>query len=182
MMHLPQQRTGLARTATVPTSAIDPGPKRRHSARVAQFSRDPVGLLQLDTYSVDDVSVRAISAAVCTDFGVATPQFKFNARRSPYTGACERSRSSWVELLGESAVATREANGWGSLPQDGAIRLGRRTTLMTLAHELGHHAVFHLDPPNTPAHGRAWVLRFDQAAWLVRDATGVGEDWLLSTT
>lgn len=46
----------------------------------------------------------------------------------------------------------------------GAIRLGRTTTLMTLAHELGHHLVFSLDPPSTPAHGKLWVQRFDEAA------------------
>ncbi|MDA2978833.1 MAG: hypothetical protein O3B42_03595 [Actinomycetota bacterium] len=181
-MHEPQPRTTLAPSAAPWTTPIDPGPKRRHSARVAQFSRDADRLLLLDAYSVDDATVGMISAAVCADFGIAMPQFKFNARRSPYTGACEPPRSNWVQLLGEPTVAEREANGWGSLPQDGAIRLGRRTTLMTLAHELGHHAVFHLDPPNTPAHGRIWVLRFDQAAWLVRDETGVGEEWLLPVT
>ena len=58
-------------------------------------------------------------------------------------------------------------NGWGALPLDGAIRLGRTTTLMTLAHELGHHLVFHLESPSTPAHGRVWVGRFDEAAsWI----------------
>lgn len=182
MMHEPQLPTALAPTGSPRTMPIDPGPKRRHSARVVQFSRDSVRLLLLDAYSVDDTTVELIAAAVCADFGIAMPQFKFNARRSPYTGACERPRSSWVALLGEPTVAEREANGWGSLPQDGAIRLGRRTTLMTLAHELGHHAVFHLDPPSTPAHGRIWVSRFDQAAWLVRDETGVGENWLASAT
>jgi hypothetical protein len=80
----------------------------------------------------------------------------------------------WVALLGEAEVIEREAAGWGALPPDGAIRLGRTTTLMTLAHELGHHAVFHLDEPTTPAHGRRWVLRFDQAAAMVAEATRIG--------
>jgi hypothetical protein len=35
---------------------------------------------------------------------------------------------------------------------------------MTLAHELGHHLVFSLDPVSTPAHGKRWVARFDESA------------------
>jgi hypothetical protein len=50
----------------------------------------------------------------------------------------------------------------------GAIRLGRTTTLMTLAHELAHHLVFALDPPATPAHGKRWVQRFDESAEAIR--------------
>ena len=50
----------------------------------------------------------------------------------------------------------------------GAIRLGRTTTLMTLAHELAHHLVFALDPSATPAHGRRWVQRFDESAQAIR--------------
>jgi hypothetical protein len=52
----------------------------------------------------------------------------------------------------------------GPLSVFGAIRLGRTTTLMTLAHELGHHLVFSLDPVSTPAHGKRWVARFDESA------------------
>ncbi|MCZ7533941.1 MAG: hypothetical protein M5U23_11165 [Acidimicrobiia bacterium] len=154
----------------VASTSIDPGPKRRHAARVAQFSKDPGFLLSLDRVALDAGGVRTIAASVCTDFGIPMPAFKFHARRSPYTGACERPRSSWVALLGESKVTSNEANGWGALPVNGAIRLSRSTTAMTLAHELAHHAVFHLDPPNTPAHGRLWVLRFDQSGFLVAEA------------
>lgn len=155
----------------VATTSIEPGPKRRHAARVVQYSKDADLLLSLDRVGLDAHGVRAIAASVCADFGMPRPLLKFHAKRSPYTGACERPRSSWVELLGESKVASNEANGWGTLPVNGAIRLGRSTTAMTLAHELAHHAVFHLDPPNTPAHGRLWVLRFDQAGFLVAEAT-----------
>jgi hypothetical protein len=124
-------------------------------------------LLDLDAICAGEFAVAAIVDFACKDFGVPEPRLKFHANRSPYTGACERPREVWVTLLGESVVARREREGWGVLPPTGAIRLGRTTTLMTLAHELGHHAVFHLDDPKTPAHGRRWVLRFDQAASMV---------------
>ncbi len=156
----------------VATTSIEPGPKRRHAARVAQFSKNSDFLLSLDRVGIDAHGVRTIVSSACADFGIPLPTLKFHARRSPYTGACERPRFSWIELLGESKVASNEANGWGVLSVDGAIRLGRSTTAMTLAHELAHHAVFHLDPPTTPAHGRLWVLRFDQTGFLVGAATG----------
>jgi hypothetical protein len=134
---------------------------------VLQFSSNTDVLLMLDEIAVDDASAQEIVTDLCRELGVPEPKLKFHARRSPYTGACERPRSGWVDILGESEVVSREMNGWGALPLDGAIRLGRTTTLMTLAHELGHHLVFHLDPPSTPAHGRLWVGRFDEAAsWI----------------
>lgn len=155
---------------------VEAGPKRRHWSRVEQFSWNPDALLALDGFAVASEEIQNLVAFACTDFGIPEPRVKLHAGRSPYTGACERPRTVWVDLLGEVEVADREARGWGSLPVDGAIRLGRRTTLMTLAHELGHHAVFHLDVPDTPAHGRLWVLRFDQAASMVRDAVGMDEE------
>jgi len=152
---------------------IDAGPKRRHWSRVAQFSRSPELLLGLDRVGVESPMIDDLVAFACSDFGVPEPKLKLHAGRSAYTGACERPRTVWVALLGEDEVAVREAAGWGALPTNGAIRLGRTTTLMTLAHELGHHAVFHLDDPTTPAHGRRWVLRFDQAAAMVAEAAGM---------
>jgi len=149
------------------THRIAPGPTRRHWARVLQFSSNADILLMLDEIAVDDVSAAEIVTDFCREMGVPEPKLKFHARRSPYTGACERPRSGWVHMLGEAEVASRELNGWGVLPPHGAIRLGRTTTLMTLAHELGHHLVFQLEPPSTPAHGRVWVRRFDEsAAWI----------------
>ena len=49
----------------------------------------------------------------------------------------------------------------------GAIRLGRTATLMTIAHEMAHHLVFHLEPPSTADHGNVWVRRFDQCARVI---------------
>ena len=141
-----------------------PGPRRRHWARVLQFSRHVERLESLDTWSVDDDSARWLITQVCASFDVPVPLLKFHARRSMYTGACERPRDSWLALLGEEELSFRESNGWGVVAQNGAIRLGRTVTLMTVAHELAHHIVFHRDAPATPAHGRVWVSRFDEAA------------------
>lgn len=144
--------------------AFEPGPRRRHWARVARFSESPDRILSLDSWAGDTDTVARLIAEACDRFGVPEPALKFHARRSPYTGACERPRHSWVSLIGAEELAYREANGWGRVGENGAIRLGRTATLMTVAHEVAHHLVFHLDPPSTPAHGRIWVERFDQAA------------------
>jgi hypothetical protein len=60
-----------------------------------------------------------------------------------------------------------EMKGSRRLRENGAIRLGRTTTLMTLAHELGHHLVNWLDPESTASHGNVWVQRYDQAAEVI---------------
>lgn len=166
--HVTNLRYREAMSDTIATQRIAAGPTRRHWARVLQFSSNTEVLQMLDEIAVDDTSAAEIVRDMCREMGVPEPTLKFHARRSPYTGACERPRSGWVGLLGEAEVAERETNGWGSLPPDGAIRLGRTTTLMTLAHELGHHLVFHLEPVSTPAHGRVWVRRFDEAATWIR--------------
>ena len=141
-----------------------PGPRRRHSSRVQAFSDDPALLDRLDTLVVSDNDASVLVEAACRDLGIPVPVLRFHARRSVYTGATERPRSVWVAQLGEREVATREANGWGAVGEVGTIRLGRSTTVMTIAHELGHHMVFHRDLPGTPAHGKVWVWRFDEAA------------------
>lgn len=145
-------------------TSFDPGPRRRHWARVLQFSRNPERILDLDSWAGDAESIEMLTLDLCSAFGVPIPRLKFHARRSPYTGACERPRHSWVDLLGEEELEFREQNGWGVVPETGAIRFGRIATLMTVAHEIGHHLVFHLDVSSTPAHGRVWVSRFDDAA------------------
>lgn len=140
------------------------GPARRHDARVRRFSRDHLLLERLDMLVVDDRQARAVVVSSCVLLGVDAPRLKFHGRRSMYTGATERPRSVWVDLLGEDEMARRELLEWGAVSSSGVIRLGRRTTLMTIAHELGHHAVFCLDVIGTPAHGKRWVSRFDDAA------------------
>lgn len=163
---------------TVPTIAplnitsFEPGPRRRHWARVLQFSKNPERILDLDSWAADAESIELLTTDLSAQFGVPTPQLKFHARRSPYTGACERPRHSWVDLVGEEELRFREQNGWGKVPESGAIRFGRLATLMTLTHEVGHHLVFHLDAPSSPAHGRVWVGRFDDAALAITRQIG----------
>ena len=67
----------------------------------------------------------------------------------------------------DTLMARLEMKGRRRLRENGAIRLGRTTTLMTLAHELGHHLVNWLDPESTASHGNVWVHRFDQAAEVI---------------
>ncbi len=155
-------------TTTIHLLHNDPGPRRRHHARVQQFSRDPDLIAHLDSFVVSDDGARVLVEASCREFGVAAPALKFHARRSMFTGATERPRSVWVSELGEHEVLRREMNGWGAVPPTGAIRLGRTTTIMTIAHELGHHLVFLREPPGTPAHGKLWVARFDEAAGVLK--------------
>ena len=91
------------------------------------------------------------------------PAATFHRGRSPHTGYCITPRSMAVARHGEDAVAAWEATNhpW---PVHGSLRLGDPTALSTLAHEMGHHLVHVLDPPKTPAHGKRWVARLDEAA------------------
>lgn len=151
-------------TTRIPYTPIASGPRRRHQARVQRFSDDPLLIEQLDELAVADADVADLVLSVCSSFGVEAPQLKFNARRSPYTGATEQPRWLLVEFHGEKKIDEVERGMRAPFAPYGAIRLGRTTTLMTLAHELAHHLVFALDPPATPAHGKRWVHRFDESA------------------
>jgi hypothetical protein len=144
------------------------GPRRRHQARVQQFSVDPELLEVLDGLAISDVEAHNVVDTICVAMGVESPRLRFHARRSPYTGATEQPRWLLVESHGEDRIRDIEQDSHRAFPQHGAIRLGRTTTLMTVAHELGHHLVFVLDPLATPPHGRRWVHRFDQAAEKIR--------------
>jgi hypothetical protein len=152
---------------TIAPTRIDAAPPRRHDGRVSRVSADPHRLRTLDLLVVDEDDATLVVGAICERFDVPVPRLKFHARRSPFTGATERPRSSWVARLGDDEVSRRESNGWGSLPIDGAVRLGRSATLMTIAHEMAHHLVFHLDPPSTADHGNVWVARFDDCAAVI---------------
>ncbi|MCL1594380.1 MAG: hypothetical protein M3132_08525 [Actinomycetia bacterium] len=140
------------------------GPVRRHDSRVRQFSRDYALLERLDGLAIDAPAATGLIEEICWSVAVESPRLKFHARRSPYTGATEHPRAYWVAELGEAEVQAQEHLRGKALAPFGAIRLGRRCTLMTIAHELGHHIVFALDPHNTPAHGKIWIGRFDNAA------------------
>jgi hypothetical protein len=161
-------RYGSGMTSGITYEPIAGGPKRRHEARVQRFSVDPALLSSLDGLSISDTDVPDLVLFVCSSFGVEAPRLKFHARRSPYTGATEQPRWMLVENHGESEVRRIESGMRVPFAAFGAIRLGRMTTLMTLAHELGHHLVFSIDPTSTPAHGKRWVQRFDESAGAIQ--------------
>lgn len=146
---------------------IDSSPRRRHDARVQRQSANFSRLQRLDQLVVTEHDVHTAVVAVCAELDVPVPDLRFHARRSPFTGATELPRSMWI-ARGEHDFVTRyEMRGRRRLRENGAIRLGRTTTLMTLAHELGHHLVNWLDPESTASHGYVWINRFDQAAEVI---------------
>jgi len=124
-------------------------------------------LQRLDQLVVTEGDAHTAVVAVCTEFDVAVPDLRFHARRSPFTGATELPRAVWITRGDPDLMAKLEMKGRRRLRETGAIRLGRTTTLMTLAHELGHHLVNWLDPESTASHGNVWVSRFDQAAEVI---------------
>lgn len=146
-------------------SIVEATPPRRHDGRVVRVSSDYARLRKLDHLLVDEDDARVTVAVVCETMGVPVPRLKFHARRSPFTGACEAPRGSVADDL--TVVGKGTASGGTSRSEHGAIRLGRSVTLMTLAHELGHHIVNHLDHPRTPSHGKVWVGRFDEVAAVI---------------
>ncbi len=153
------------------TAPLDAVPPRRHDHRVRTVSTDYALLRRLDHLVITDTTARAVVAAVCAETATPEPRLRFHARRSPFTGLTEAPRSVVAEL-----AARRDPPltvDLGQVPEHGAIRLGRRSTLMTIAHELGHHLVHHHDPVGTPDHGNRWVERFDQSAAIIAGLAGL---------
>jgi hypothetical protein len=151
-------------------SIVDVTPPRRHDGRVVRVSSDYARLRKLDHLLVGEDDARVAVVVVCETVGVPIPRLKFHARRSPFTGACEAPRgrvSDGLTVVGDVTAPTGSSRS-----EHGAIRLGRSVTLMTLAHELGHHIVNHLDHPRTPSHGKVWVGRFDEAAAVIDGMVG----------
>lgn len=157
----------MQRTATMRFAAqrIDTAPARRHDHRVRKVSSDYERLLSLDHLVVEHEDASAIVAFVCRWVNVPMPKMKYHARRSPFTGITERPRTRVIADAHTRGIPV--PSDVEMLSAEGAIRLGRSVTLMTLSHELGHHIVHHCDPLDTPAHGNLWVHRFDQAAAVV---------------
>lgn len=146
-------------------SIVEATPPRRHDGRVVRVSSNYARLRKLDHLLVGEDDARLVVAVVCDTMSVPIPRLKFHARRSPFTGACEAPRGRVADGL--TVVGEITTSGGTSRSEQGAIRLGRSVTLMTLAHELGHHIVNHLDHPRTPSHGKVWVGRFDEAATVI---------------
>jgi hypothetical protein len=154
-----------------PTGSIKRIP--RHEHRVRTFSRNYSLITEVgDRYVVDPGEARELVSLVTERFGVVEPDLAFNRRRRPDTGQCWTPRWLAVEQHGESRVHAWEQHYRRSYPADGQIRLGTTTSLRTLAHELGHHLVHGLDPVRTPAHGKVWVGRFDDAMELIAERVG----------
>jgi predicted SprT family Zn-dependent metalloprotease len=136
----------------------------RHEHRVRAFSRNYELITGIgDRYAVERGEARALVRSVAEQFGVPMPDLAFNRRRRPDTGECWPPRSVIVETNSEERVTAWESHRQRAIPEHGQIRLGHTTMLRTIAHELGHHLVHHLEPKGTPAHGKVWVGRLDDA-------------------
>lgn len=147
---------------------LDAVPPRRHDNRVRTVSGDYALLRRLDHLLADDDAATRLVEMVCDATETPMPALRFHARRSPFTGMTEAPR--WLVRELHVRRGTYPMPGLERIPEQGAIRLGRRTTLMTVSHELGHHLVHYHDPVGTPSHGNRWVRRFDQAATIVGGA------------
>lgn len=139
----------------------------RHEHMVRRFSVDHDLIGALRGGAVDRTQAAWIVEQVCTELAVPAPEVTFHGRRGPHTGYCQMPRSRAVQRSEHAAVERWEAAKRRRWPASGLLRFGDPTSLGTVAHELGHHLVNHLDPAATPSHGKRWVNRFDQAAALV---------------
>lgn len=163
--------TTEATTSTMPLQIIESSNRiPRHEHRVRTFSRDYDLITRLgDRYAVESDETTDLVRHVAARFGVTEPGLRFNRRRRPDTGQCWAPRRIASDLYGEERIVAWEDHYRRPYPPEGEIRLGTTTTLRTLGHELGHHLVHLLDPPHTPAHGKVWVSRFDDAMEAIAD-------------
>lgn len=130
-----------------------------HDHRVRQRSRDPGLIVRLRGVRTDREGATAIVGTACPALGVPPPRLGFHARRRPETG-----------LTRPPGPTTGDPRRF---PPNGHIQLSATPTLGVIAHELGHHLVFHLDPTATPAHGFRWVDRYDVSATVVAALCGL---------
>lgn len=138
----------------------------RHDHRVRSRSRDVDLLIALRAVRTDRAGATAIVVAACDRLGVTAPRVGTHAGRRPETG---HTRPPARITTGLDVDPRR-------YPPEGHVQLSATPTLGVIAHELGHHLVFLLDPPGTPAHGHRWVDRQDEAAVVVTDLVGLGPD------
>lgn len=144
----------------------------RHEHRVRTFSRNYELIAGFgDRHAVAAADAQRLIEALVTRFDVPMPELAFNRRRRPDTGQCRVPRFHLELVYGDDAVGEWERRRRRRYPEHGQIRLGAVTRLRTLAHEVGHHLVHHLDPVGTPAHGKVWVGRFDDAMEVVAEIT-----------
>ena len=154
-----------------PTESDDRIP--RHEHRVRTFSRNYTLITELgDRYTVDSDEIRELVSRIAEQFDVVEPELVLSRRRRLDTGQCWAPRWLAVEQNGESRILAWEQHYRRAYPANGQIRLGATTSVRTLAHELGHHLVHLLEPVHTPAHGKVWVGRFDDAMDLIAESLG----------
>lgn len=151
-------------SSTIPFIALPPFARRpRHENRVERFNRDHRLLTDLRDLGADRGAAARVVEHVCSIFSLPAPALTFHRGRSAHTGYCVAPRHAASARHGADAVGTWEA-GHEPWPRDGMIRLGDPASLATIAHEMGHHLTHCLERPTTPAHGKVWVARFDDAA------------------
>lgn len=159
----------MRRTTIEPTNRIP-----RHENRVRTFSRNYERIVGVgDRYAVEAAEARYLIGHASATFGITEPDLAFNSRRRSDTGQCWAPRVLAVRAYGEDRVAAWERHHRRPYPESGQIRLGTMTTVRTLSHEFGHHLVHVLEPPRTPAHGKVWVARFDDAIECIVNHLGV---------
>jgi len=173
------QRTDLDQNPIVLHRLKAPDPGNRHEFTVRRFSDDHGLLVRLRGLAVAEVGSVSIIEHVCRLSDIPFPDVTFHGRRGPHTGFCQAPRDHYVLLHGEDSIQGWERTKGRRLPENGMIRLGRMSSLATIAHECGHHLVHHQEAAQVASHGKVWVRWFDAAAhgisdWL--DGSGIAFD------
>lgn len=151
-------------SSTIHVIDLPPHARRaRHEHRVEKFSRDHRLLTHLRDVGVNRGTASRVVDHICSTFSIPAPELTFHRGRSAHTGYCVAPKHAASARHGADAVGRWEAahEPW---PRNGMVRLGDPTSLATIAHEIGHHLVHLLERTTTPAHGKVWVGRFDDAA------------------
>lgn len=141
----------------------------RHEHRVRRYSVDYALLTDLRTVATDQAGARSAIAHACRLHEVPVPGVTFHGRRGPHTGYCLAPAWHVRITVGESAVRRWEQRKGRAWPEEGMIRLGTKTALGTIAHELGHHLVNQRERPGVAPHGKLWVGWFDTASMALVD-------------
>lgn len=148
-----------------------PHPTPSHDHVVRRFSDNYERLVGLRQLAVAEVGSISIIEHISRGNDIPIPNVTFHGRRGPHTGYCQAPRDHYVLQHGDEKIVGWERDKRRRLSEHGMIRLGRLTSLATIAHECGHHLVHLREPSPVPPHGKVWVRWFDVAA------SGV-EDWL----
>ena len=141
-----------------------------HQQRIIDYSQHYDAMVTWRAHGIEAADSQHIIERVCARFSVPPPATLFHPRRSPHTGVTWAPRWHRTLAMGEKATAEEEQKQGRPWQEHGEIRVGSLTAVSTLAHELGHHLVYHREPFGTAPHGKAWVSWFDQALLAVLEA------------